>query len=178
MTEFERALQFVLKREGGYVDNPADTGGATNFGVIQRTYDQWRESRLEPPRPVKLIEQGEVAAIYEEDYWLRGECNLLLWPLNLAHFDSYVQHRPKQSREMLQKAINHRAGTKLTVDAMIGPKTVAASKRQDPVELARSLILERSWFYMGIVIRNRTQLEFLKGWRVRMKKLLQAVGPP
>ena len=39
---FERALTFVLRWEGGYVDHPADPGGATNYGVTQRTYDAWR----------------------------------------------------------------------------------------------------------------------------------------
>ena len=167
MTEFERALQFVLKR----LDETE-----TSFGISQRNYDQWRESKYDQLRPVKLIEAHEVAAIYEEDHWILGQCNALLWPLNLVHFDSYVEHRPKPAREMLQKAINHRAKTPLLVDGIVGQNTITASKRPDPIELHRSRILERSWFYMGIVIANRTQLEFLKGWRVRMKKLLQQVA--
>ena len=37
---FNEIIEKVLEHEGGYVDDPADKGGATNFGVIQRTYQK------------------------------------------------------------------------------------------------------------------------------------------
>ncbi len=33
---FEKALQFTLKWEGGYVDDPADPGGETNYGITEK----------------------------------------------------------------------------------------------------------------------------------------------
>lgn len=39
---FEPALAFVLRWEGGFVDNPADPGGRTNKGITQKVYDAWR----------------------------------------------------------------------------------------------------------------------------------------
>ena len=41
LTEFDDIIEQVLEHEGGYVDDPADKGGATNFGVIQRTYQDY-----------------------------------------------------------------------------------------------------------------------------------------
>ena len=41
LTEFDDIINQVLEHEGGYVDDPADKGGATNFGVIQRTYQNY-----------------------------------------------------------------------------------------------------------------------------------------
>ena len=38
---FETALLFVLKWEGGYVNNKYDKGGATNYGITQNTYNNW-----------------------------------------------------------------------------------------------------------------------------------------
>ena len=40
-TTFEEIIEIVLEHEGGYVDDPDDRGGATNFGVIQRTYQDY-----------------------------------------------------------------------------------------------------------------------------------------
>ena len=38
---FNEIIEKVLEHEGGYVDDPADKGGTTNFGVIQRTYQNY-----------------------------------------------------------------------------------------------------------------------------------------
>ena len=39
---FDRALALTLKFEGGYADNPADPGGATNMGVTRATLSRVR----------------------------------------------------------------------------------------------------------------------------------------
>ncbi|WP_330220503.1 glycosyl hydrolase 108 family protein, partial [Sulfitobacter sp. HI0129] len=36
---FSIVQPWVLAHEGGYVNNRKDPGGATNMGIIQRTYD-------------------------------------------------------------------------------------------------------------------------------------------
>jgi len=51
-SNFATCLGKVLKHEGGYVNHPKDPGGATNKGVIQRTYDTWRKSMGLAPRSV------------------------------------------------------------------------------------------------------------------------------
>ncbi len=66
---FETALAFVLRWEGGYSDHPQDPGGATNYGITQRTYDAWRKRQGLPTRPVREISMEEVQAIYRDRYW-------------------------------------------------------------------------------------------------------------
>ncbi len=39
---FQRALEHVLRFEGGYADHPRDPGGATKFGITRRTLASWR----------------------------------------------------------------------------------------------------------------------------------------
>ena len=41
---FDACLAFTLKEEGGYSDNPADPGGATNMGITLATYRQWSDN--------------------------------------------------------------------------------------------------------------------------------------
>ena len=175
MIDFDRALPFILRMEGGFVHDPDDKGGATNKGVIQKTYDEWRERQSLGWRDVRLITDDEVASIYLEDYWDAGQCGALPWPVSLAHFDSRVQHRPRQADEILQRAVNQDGNQRLLIDGVIGPKTIAAVKRRDSFGLARLVIIERLFFYMRIVERDRTQAKFLKLWRPRMQKLLRAI---
>lgn len=71
---FKKALQFVLKWEGGYVDNPNDKGGATNKGITQNTYNAWLKSNGKATKDVKNITQAEVEEIYRKNYWLASGC--------------------------------------------------------------------------------------------------------
>lgn len=58
---FDRAVRFVLEREGGYVDHPADRGGKTIYGISERSHpDAWADG---PPT------LQEAVAIYKEEYW-------------------------------------------------------------------------------------------------------------
>lgn len=88
---FRQALDQVLKWEGGFVDHPADPGGATNFGVTQATYDAWRFTERLPTRSVRDIERREVETIYYQNYWLRAGCEQIAPPaLALVVFDAAV----------------------------------------------------------------------------------------
>lgn len=90
MTDFQRAMTFVARWEGGKVDNPNDPGGRTNKGVTQRVYDLWRERQGLAKRDVFEIEDAEAHAIYERDYWKAAACDTLAWPLSLVQFDTAV----------------------------------------------------------------------------------------
>jgi lysozyme family protein len=62
-TNFPQSLSYVLENEGGYVNHPADPGGATNKGVTQAVYDDWRAARGLMKQSVRLIAPPEVSAI-------------------------------------------------------------------------------------------------------------------
>ena len=67
---FKKALTFVLIREGGYVNDPDDPGGATNRGITQRTYNAYLAKLKKPTADVKNITEYEVKEIYYNNYWL------------------------------------------------------------------------------------------------------------
>ena len=87
---FKKALWFVLCREGGYVNNPKDPGGATNKGVTQNTYNAWRKSKNLAVRDVKLIEMSEINDIYYNRYWLAAGCNKMSAKFAVVCFDTAV----------------------------------------------------------------------------------------
>lgn len=82
-------LKWIKEREGGYVNDPDDPGGATNMGITQVTYDLYRKGKNKTPLPVKGISDEEVLEIYDVRYWrLAGEG--LTPPLDLVIFDTAV----------------------------------------------------------------------------------------
>lgn len=165
MTSFERALAFVLRWEGGYVNHPLDPGGATNKGITQRTYDKYRDRLRLPHQSVLDILPVEVEEIYFENYWKAGKCDQLPPPVDLVHFDSCINHGLGNAAKRLQFV----AG--VAQDGAIGPLTLAAVAKAIPRILALEYIEERVRFYHAIVKSNPSQVVFLQGWLNRMASL-------
>lgn len=90
LLNFKKALEFVLKWEGGYVNNPHDKGGATNKGITQNTYNTWLKSLSLAPRDVKHITQEEVEQIYYKNYWRKAGCHNMSPKFALLAFDTAV----------------------------------------------------------------------------------------
>lgn len=79
--KFTAAMAFVLAHEGGYVWNPNDPGGETNFGISKKSY---------PNEDIKNLTREAATEIYRIDYWNPSGAETLDWPLCLLHFDSSV----------------------------------------------------------------------------------------
>ena len=171
---FQRALAFVLKVEGGYSDHPADRGGATHKGILQREYDRYRRRKELPQQPVREIADAEVEEIYWREYWQAGRCERMPWPVNLAHFDACVNTGLRQAAKFLQRAVDAED------DGRIGPLTLRALeealRRDTPLGVAERLVEQREPFYRALVERNSSQRVFLKGWLNRVQKLETASG--
>lgn len=169
---FNDALPFILRWEGGFVDHPADPGGRTNKGVTQRVYDRWRERQGKPAQDVKLIQDGEVHAIYEADYWIPPRCDLLAQPLDLVQFDTAVNMGPGRAVRFLQTAVG------CGVDGDFGPGTERAVAACDPGTAVARYCDVREQFYRRIVANKPSQQVFLKGWMNRLNSLRTEAGLP
>ena len=84
------ALVFTLKWEGGYTNHPLDPGGATNYGIIQVRYDQYRRDNGLPKHPVKNITVAEYTEIYDKYYWDPVRAQYVEGTLGLTLFDTAV----------------------------------------------------------------------------------------
>jgi lysozyme family protein len=162
---FRSALAITLRYEGGYVNDPDDRGGATNYGVTQDTYDAWRIGQGLDVRPVRKIEHTEAQDIYFQSYWIKGNCEALPWPLNAAHFDACVNHGVAGATRILQRAVG------VAADGRFGPVTRAAVSAADKDLLFRDMLLERLQFYDDIVDGRPSQVKFLRGWLKRTLRL-------
>lgn len=166
---FADCLKFVLAKEGGFVDHPADRGGATNKGITQAVYDACRKRLGLLPQSVRLISDAELTGIYRRDYWDKVRGDELPVPVNLAVFDDAVNSGVNRAARRLQKLCG------VAADGAIGPRTIAAVKQASEkfgeLNLALGVIEERIEFYHNIVDTNPSQSVFLRGWLNRMNDL-------
>lgn len=174
MSTFDDALKFTLAWEGGFVDHPADRGGATNMGVTQATYDADRKRRSFPLQSVRFCTVEEAYSIYERCYWLPNRCADLPALLACAHFDACVNHGAKNAAKMLQRAVI------ADVDGVIGPQTINAAldvvaRYSDRWAVTRQLHFRKE-FFLAIVERDRSQMAFFNGWMNRLADLAKVSG--
>lgn len=165
MKGFQDCLEFTLTWEGGYVNHPADPGGATNYGITQAVYTDWQKFRGRPIRPVVGITMDEVEAIYRAEYWNRVSGDLLPEFTNIVMFDWAVNTGPARPARALQKRLG------VIQDGRIGPKTIAGFLGHTPYQVAEDLIDARARHYKAIVAARPSQQVFLKGWMNRINAL-------
>ena len=101
---FKKALKFVLVREGGYVNNPNDKGGATNKGITQNTYNAYLKRKGRPTRDVRNITDTEVEDIYYSSYWLGAGCDKMSPKFAVLCFDTAVNMGVGRVKPFLQEA--------------------------------------------------------------------------
>ena len=101
---FESALNFVLAREGGLSEDPADPGGRTNHGITQNTYDAWQDELGLPRGDVAAMSMEAVTAIYRDQYWQASGADVLPDGPALAVFDTAVNVGVLRARSMWQDA--------------------------------------------------------------------------
>lgn len=158
MSKFQSYLPLILMHEGGYVNHPKDPGGATNKGITQRVYDEYRKTSGQMPQSVKNISDKEVESIYRVKYWIaiRGDDLPLGW--DYAVFDFAVNSGPGRAIRLMQLALGIRD------DGVIGPKTLAAFK-PDPRKSFDSYMDKRREFLRSL----STFPTFGKGWLRRVE---------
>jgi hypothetical protein len=85
--DFDTCLAFTLKEEGGYSDDPADPGGATNMGITLATYRQWSDNPSLGALQVQDLSERTARAIYRSLYWNPLRADALPAGVDLSVFD-------------------------------------------------------------------------------------------
>lgn len=155
MSDFNKAIQHVLKWEGGYVHDPKDPGGETNFGISKRSF---------PDIDIKNLTKEEAIAIYKKAFWdkaLYEQINDQKIATKL--FDASVNMGFKAAIQIVQRILNEFA-EELVVDGQLGPRTVEAINNADQEQLLRCYITELTKFYVNLSNKKPALKKFLKGW--------------
>ena len=150
MTTFDEIIEHVLKHEGGYVNDPTDLGGETNYGITKRFY---------PDVDIKNLTKEQAKEIYKRDYWDKNRVDELPEQLRHIFFDMCVNQGRGTAVKVLQRAANAK-GAKLKVDGGMGPATLKAVQNVEHNRVKSYRVLH----YANLVINKPEQEKFWYGW--------------
>lgn len=162
MSLFDRAVERVLEHEGGYVDDPLDRGGETNFGITARTLRDARDSRIVGREAtVATLTREQAIEIYRAMYWRRAGCDRLPGPLAVVVFDFAVNSGPATAVKALQRVL------RVDDDGVLGEQTAAAARRTGERTVAQ-LCRARLELMADLIARAPEQKRFRGGWFARV----------
>lgn len=102
---FDEAFEIVLKKEGGYSDNPNDSGNwtsgkkdvgelkGTKYGISAATF---------PNIDIKNLTIDQAKQIYKNEYWNKNNISMFPENVRLFLFDSFVQHNPSKVKDWIR----------------------------------------------------------------------------
>lgn len=166
MANFSLYFPQLLKYEGGFVNDPADRGGATNMGITQETLKSYRGKSVSV-EDVKNLTKTEAEAIYKKNYWdkIKGD-DITSQSVAELLFDYAVHSGVSKAAKSIQQLVG------VTTDGVIGQKTIQAINEQEPKSLFERLKMNRKSYSDGIVRANPSQQKFLKGWNNRVNSFV------
>lgn len=172
MASFDAFFPTLLKHEGGFVNDPADPGGATNKGITLATFQSSAKQYLgiDPTlENLKTLTDAQAGEIYKPLYWnkVRGD-DIELQELADIVFDFQVNAGGSASK-LLQRVLNE-LGTQppVAVDGDVGPGTMAALNRMDQRAVYRRYKQGRIDYYQDLVAKRPALGKFLNGWLKRV----------
>lgn len=131
MISIDEITHEIIRREGGYVNDIDDPGGATKFGVTLQTMrglglDLNQDGQVDTA-DVKAITTDQVAEIYKEKYFFAPKIDQLPNVLQASVYDMNV-NAGSNAIKILQRLLDA-FGEVVTIDGVLGPHSVSASWR-------------------------------------------------
>jgi lysozyme family protein len=186
MHSVESIAAEIVRREGGYVNDPDDPGGATNHGVTIHTMrrlglDLNRDGRVDAA-DVRALSPEQAAEIYVRHYFQEPKLNLLPQPLQPSVFDMQVNAGANAVR-ILQR-LTAAFGLPLKDDGVIGPvtaRTVAQAMEAAPDHLVDAYGIARRNYYYRLGDQRPSSRKYARardggkgGWIVRAEEFISA----
>ena len=184
MQSVEQIAEGIIRREGGYVNDPDDPGGATNFGVTVHTM---RRLGLDldgdgdvDASDVRMLDKERAREIFLKNYFYGPKLDHLPKPLQASVFDMNV-NAGAQAVKLLQKLCNDIALT-VDVDGKMGPRTIKAAQKamqMAPEHLVDAYGIERRNYYYRLADRRPASRKYARttkggkgGWIRRAEEFI------
>ena len=166
MANFDFAFRFMAPHEWNssrnYTNDPADPGGATKFGVIQKTLNRFRQANpgLDLPSSVADLAEEQAKVIYRMDFWIWD--GVRDQRLAAKCFDIGVNMGPSRAVEYLQQSLRVEEYD-VAVDGHLGPLTLDATNKANQDALLSHLCAFQRAHYCAWISQNPDREKFRKG---------------
>lgn len=151
---FDKMIERVLGHEAGYVNDPADPGGETKWGISKRSY---------PWLNIKDLTREQAIEIYRRDFWEALRLDGFDDGVAFQLLDSAVNSGINQSVRFVQRAVG------VADDGVIGPVTMAAIAATSETDLIMLFLAER----LDFMTRLKNWPNHGKGWARRIAQNLR-----
>ena len=167
MANVYKLAPWILKWEGGFVNDPADLGGATNMGVTIGTwkscgYDKDGDGDIDVDDLHLLTREDVVNRVLKPHYWDRWKADRIKSQSVANLVVDWVWASGKNGITGVQRILG------VSVDGIVGEKTLAAMNGRNARELFADIKRARISFIEGIIKRDPSQMVFKKGWLSRL----------
>ncbi len=184
MKNIEAVAKEIVAREGGYVNDPDDPGGATKYGVTIGTLQKLRMDINGDGRvtsgDVQQLDRDTATEIFLEHYFHRPRIAALPPALHASVFDMYV-NAGNNAVKILQRLLGQ-MGERISVDGAIGPQTIGAANRaagKAPEHLADAYGIARRNYYYSLADRRPASRKYARrrdggkgGWITRSEEFI------
>jgi lysozyme family protein len=172
MDSFERAFNDTIVLEQGYSNDPRDHGGATNFGITQKTLNNaLRRSVISGVTDVSQLTLSLARAIYRADYWDALSLDKINDHILAAEiFDTAVNMGARTATRIAQHALRY-LGEAINDDGIMGSITIEKINKWAAID-PRALFVCFNGFqfilYTQIIKIDANQV-FARGWTKRIQ---------
>jgi lysozyme family protein len=184
MHSVESIAAEIVRREGGYVNDPDDPGGATKYGVTIGTMralgiDLTRDGKV-TVEDVKALTVDQAVEIYVEHYFRRPRICDLPDPVQASVFDMQVNSGANAVR--ILQTLAGAFGVSLKPDGQIGAVTAAGVERVfalAPDHFADAYGIARRNYYYNLADRRPASRKYARrkdggkgGWITRAEEFI------
>jgi lysozyme family protein len=184
MRDLRQLAEEIVTREGGFVNDPNDPGGATNFGVTIHTMrrlglDLTGDGAVDES-DVRALTREQAVDIFLDHYHRRPGIGALPEVLQPSVFDMQVNAGANAVRILQRLLVD--MGYDLDVDGVIGPQTIRAAHaaaRAAPDHIADAYGIARREYYYAIADRRPASRRYARrrdggkgGWILRAEEFI------
>jgi lysozyme family protein len=161
MNKQTNLINMILRNEGGYANDPSDSGGRTYKGISENNFPNWKGWKIinkhEPLKRGEFIKDEDLDEEIFNFYLVHFYYKLKLDQINNLYISAHlldhgVNAGISNGVKCLQRALNDILSIDIIVDGKIGPVTISEINNSNPKTLLSKLIEEREKYYKSIAL--------------------------